>query len=247
MRDLGGHPTRCGRQIRHNRLFRAGSLAHLEHADWQQLAELNIRVICDFRRDDERQREPTSVPGHIDIEVIALPIDPGSQGGLVKNSMQGARATTESAAETMLAINREFATAHTDSFRLFMQHVQALAPGDALLFHCTAGKDRTGFAAAILLAALNVERDLIEREYALTPLYYVPGEQLQAMQGRYPQVDWKQFESEALLPLLDARPDYIAAALDTVDSHWGSMENYIRDALGLKQEDLQQLQDLLLE
>ena len=206
---------------------------------------LNISVICDFRAETEQSNEPTCIPPELAIKKIALSIAPGNRQNLMQ---QGLSAKKSGGGEQIMhAINESLATEFTPSYRDFMRCIQQLQNQQALLFHCTVGKDRTGFAAAILLACLNVERETIEAEYALTQHYFDPHMQLEGLTQKYAALNLGEMEMKNLIPVFDTRPSYIAAALDKIDQHWGGMDAYIHEGLNINKASLNTLRNEFLD
>jgi protein-tyrosine phosphatase len=99
----------------------------------------------------------------------------------------------------------------------------------SFLVHCAAGKDRTGFAAAVLLLALGVSRDVIMRDYMLTAEFFNPISQAEQLRAKY-DID---LEVQAFLPVLEVHEDYLAAAFASIDQRYASVEDYLEDELGV--------------
>ena len=116
---------------------------------------------------------------------------------------------------------------------LFDHLLQADAP---LVFHCTAGKDRTGFAAALILLALGVPRDLVLQDYLLTNRVY-----------KHPASTQHALSAEVLAVLWQVQPDFLHAALDAVDRDHGGIERYLQQRLGLGPAALKTLAERYLE
>lgn len=233
LRDLGGYTSRCGRTVQHGRLFRSGTLAYLDEADWQTLAEHNISVICDFRREDEQSLEPTTVPGDMELRIIELPVGAGSHTGFVRDLVLNQASDPDGMARLMMEINRAFVHKQREPFKRLVESVLDLADNEAILFHCSAGKDRTGFAAAILLGCLNVGREQILEDYLLTRKHFDPNEQLEHLQKRFSQESVDADLSKRLIPVLETRPEYLGAAFEEIDAHWGDMDTFLKEAMGL--------------
>ncbi|MGB5324666.1 MAG: tyrosine-protein phosphatase [Pseudomonadales bacterium] len=245
-RDLGGYSSRCGRRVAEGRLFRSGTLAYLSPSDWQQLAERNIALICDFRREDERRLEPTLVPDQLDIRVLEIPVGAGSHTGFLQRVLGQESENQQAAFDLMTDINRAFVLEHRAPFIRLLESALELEDDQALLFHCTAGKDRTGFGAAMLLSCLDVERDTILQDYLLTKKYFVPEREIQNIRERFGQDDWLHTINERLLPVLDTQPEYLSAAFNAIDSQWGDTENFLLQAMGVDDAMRAQLRNRFL-
>jgi protein-tyrosine phosphatase len=223
-RDFGGYPSACGRRVKWGYLFRSGQLSTLSETDVALLGSLGLDLVFDFRREEEQQREPSRFPLHKPPKVRSMPITPGNNAGFFERSDTDQQAMFE----FMVDINRDFAEDQSATYsRMF---AEILAVEDArLLVHCAAGKDRTGFAAAIILLALGVSRKAVMADYMLTAQYFNPEQEMARIRAKY-QMD---LQAEAILPMLEVHEDYLAAALTSIDKRYASVEAYLTEQLGV--------------
>jgi protein-tyrosine phosphatase len=226
-RDLGGYRTVDGRMVRWGLLYRSGSMHFLTDADRAYLERLGIRTVCDFRDTRERAIEPASWPvGHpprvlADDYKLQTPAVGMKAPGHVPN-VEEARATVTALYPSLLAqFNSQYR-------RMFAELLAGHAP---LAFNCTAGKDRTGIAAALLLTALGVPRDTIVQDYLLTNRYFDPSKVVHSDTQASQQ--WKSLPPGVLNAYMAADPSYIGAVFRVLDAHPGAAEGYLRDELGL--------------
>ncbi len=155
-RDLGGYPGKDGRPLRWRQIFRSNHLALLTDADVAVLRGLGLKSAFDLRGVEERQSTMCCVD---DITVHSLPIEPAIMVALRDRILSGVPLSTAEAAELMRQSYRDFVRHNTEAFRgLFAHLLQDRAP---LVIHCTAGKDRTGFACALILRALGVAEPIV--------------------------------------------------------------------------------------
>ena len=126
---------------------------------------------------------------------------------------------------------RELALTQTHTYRRMFELLLDTEDG-GFLFHCSAGKDRTGFAAALILETLDVPRDTIMEDYLLTAQYYPPKGELEYLASKYTEsradVDLTAFQA-----LMDTREEYLSAAYSAIEEHYDSVETYLREELGL--------------
>lgn len=241
-RDFGGYPTREGGRVKWGYLFRAGQLSALTDTDITLLAALKLDLVCDFRREDEQLNDPNRLPAYNTPSTISLPIVPGSNARFFEEAEQG-WSGSEPMFNFMVHINQDFAESQSDTyarmFRAILDCEQA-----RFLVHCAAGKDRTGFAAAIMLLALGVPRDLVMRDYMLTRQFFLPSNELPRIRGKY---DMQDLPEEAILPMLEVHEVYLDKALDTIDSQYGSIERYLDEAMGLTVGDREELRSRYVE
>lgn len=241
-RDFGGYTTNDGRRVRWGQLYRSGQLDRVEAADQAEIARLGIQLVCDFRRDMEREFAPNRfAPGHAP-RIENLAIMPGSSASLFEQTDTSAGAAVdEYGVQLMIAINRDLALEQTPAYtRLF----QALVDSDGpILIHCAVGKDRTGFAAALIKAALGVPEQALLHDYLLTDRYLPIELEMARLQQKY---QWDG-PSEHMRPILQVRREYFYAALDAIRERFGSVDIYLREALAVDDEMRAALRNRWLE
>jgi protein-tyrosine phosphatase len=244
-RDLGGYRTVDGRMVRWGRLYRSGSMAHLTEADYGYLGQLGIRVICDFRTSAERATEPTNWPAASAPRTFSR--DYANPTGSFLGAASGGGPTATSVHGLMINLYRAMPYDHAASYRrMFAELVAGHTP---LAFNCSAGKDRTGVAAGLLLTVLGVPHDQVLADYALTDKL-VDYAALTSNTGRPPPAGFEaiaRLSPEVRAPLLRSDPAYLQAALDAVKEREGSVSNFIRDRLGVSTADVMTLRALYLK
>ena len=243
-RDLGGYQTTTGRTVRWGSLYRSDSLHKLTATDLRYLSALCLDQIIDLRSTYEKNQEPDQLPEELRHRLIHIPILDSSTG-LFQNSRQEfvKIIPTIDASRFMIDTNIELATRFTPEMRQFIDLLCA-SGGRPVLFHCAAGKDRTGFAAAILLRLLGVPQEVVLDDYLLTNRYFFSAYRwslgvMRVLKGR-------RF-AESVREFMIAQPGYLGAAFAAIDEKYGSFECYVREGLGLAETDVAHLQSLYLE
>lgn len=244
-RDLGGYATSDGRRVAWGRLFRSGHLGRLTTGDVAAVEKLGIRLICDLRATSERADMTSRLPTVDPPKVVSLPVDfPALEPGLIRRRLLGRHFAPGALAETVLAAYRAYATDFAESFGGVLK---ALAEPDHVpaLIHCNGGKDRTGFAASLILLTLGVPRTTIVEDYLLT-------NHLTRWTTR--RRAWVVFLASRLSmrpsemrALLEAREPYLEAAFGAMESQHGSVEDYLREKIGVTDELRDRLRGALLE
>ncbi len=229
-RDLGGHRTPTGDTVRRHRLLRSDHLAALTPDDAARMATLNIRRIFDLRGIAERETAVCALDG---VTVHSLAIEPTIVQVLSDLTDAGHKLTRAEVVGHMQDTYRGFVRQNTHRFASLFGHL--LESDGPLVFHCTAGKDRTGFAAAMILLALGVPPDDVMRDYLLT------NERLK------PKSEWKGLAPEVASVLYRVQPEFLDAAFEAVDQQYGGVEAYFREGLGLGQAERARLRELYLE
>lgn len=235
-RDLGGYPTEDGRRLRWGKLYRSGSMAALSDGAYEQLAALGVRVVCDLRTTGERDASPVDWRRVPNLSYWARDYD--MSFGDLRSLLASDAPSAENARAGMVAgyskLPFEQAPAYAELFR-------RLVAGDTpLVFNCSAGKDRTGVAAALILSALGVAEAVIVEDYLLSNAAYDRASPIaSAMLSRV--------AAEVVDSILGVDPSYIAAALAAIDEQHGSLPRYLHDELGVTERDVQTLRAHLLE
>ncbi|MFE9576295.1 tyrosine-protein phosphatase [Nocardia sp. NPDC006044] len=211
-RDLGGYRTGTGKTVRTGLVYRTGQLNNATPADLAELAGRQVRVVDDLRTIYERALGPDKVPagatanwddviGQAPPEVMATTLTGGA--GLYRAFI------------TAPGANQAFASVLHD----------IIDSDGAVLFHCTAGKDRTGWTAAVLLTLLGVDRDTVDQDYLLSNQYR---------------------NANPNDPINGVQQPWLDAAFDQANQTYGSFDNYVRDGLKLTDADLAALRTKLL-
>jgi protein-tyrosine phosphatase len=241
-RDAGGYRTVDGKWVRMALAYRSNGLGHLTDDELVQLDRLNIKVVCDLRTAEEIQRSPDRVPqGATDVSADVLADDADlirgmmSGGGAqnVKDGQQSPNARPQPAAHSRKALEQRI---YRDFVRLpsaqnaYRSLLERLADPTELptVFHCTAGKDRTGWAEAVFLTILGVPRSTIVQDYLLTNQFLRDDALKIVRQSMGPSAPSKTV----------ANPEALKAAFDEVKRDYGTFGNYLSRGLHLSDATL---------
>ncbi len=241
-RDFGGYATQDGHRVKWGYLFRSGQLSNLSDHDLELLHSLNLDLVFDFRRIEEQEGDPSRLPGERKPRVSSLPIVPGSNARFFEEA-DGHLAEPQAMVDFMREINSDFAVAQTGTYaRMFREILEV--PDARFLVHCAAGKDRTGFAAAIVLLALGVSREVVMQDYLLTRQFFLPDREIARLQKKY---DMEHFDVDIIRPMLEVHEDYLAEAFAAIDREYPSIEDYLRDALQVGPDEVAELRRRYLD
>jgi protein-tyrosine phosphatase len=230
-RDLGGYPAKDGRTVRWRQIFRSNHLGHVTEADIEVLRTLRLKSAFDFRGTEERV---AAMCGFAEIAVHSLPIEPTVVAALRARIASGTTLSSADALEVMRDSYRNYVRHSTPSFRaLFCHLLEDHAP---LVIHCTAGKDRTGFACALILHALGVPEDLIAEDYLLTNRFY-----------RRDASASSELPDDVRQVLASVETSFLSAAFNVIATDYGDLENYFRDGLSLGAPERARLQARYLQ
>lgn len=227
LRDLGGIATASGHVIAPGRLWRSSHFGSVSDDELDALRAIGLQSVIDLRGADERTRAPSRLP-QFGIRELHLPIEPRAMGAL-RELREAGEPDKSALAAIMFEVYRRFVNEHTPVFASLLRLVADEATPLPLVIHCTAGKDRTGWAAALLLLALGVPRETVLDDFLASNGRW-------SMQGV--SADW------ALLATVHA--DYLQCAFDDIDKRWGSFDAYLEGPLGLDQQARERLSARLL-
>ena len=231
-RDLGGYRNAGGDIVRRNHLFRSDHLGNLGPDDIRLLSGRlpdPLRVL-DLRGVAERETAVCVIEG---ATVHSLAVEPTIVQVLSDLTNAGHTLTQADVVAHMQDTYRGFVRHNTHRFASLFGHL--LESNAPLVFHCTAGKDRTGFAAALVLLALGVSREDVMRDYLLT------NERLK------PKTEWRGLTPEVASVLYRVQPEFLDAAFEVVARDFGGVDGYLRDGLGLGDAKRARLRELYLD
>lgn len=259
-RDLGGNPVGEGLRVKDALLLRSAHLADATDADLRYLESLPVSLVIDFRKEEE-------LKGKIDREVygaryVSLPIDASGNAAAEATEEEKKKFTGRKKFEVkkvivMAAFNERAKKVARNMYPVlfFDPDCQAqfaeffrlvLSAGDgAVLYHCTQGKDRTGIASALLLAALGADRETIVADFDATNEIYRSDVRKYSRRVRF--LGGKEEEVGVVKSFLGANTENFVAALDEIDKRYGSLDAYLRGPMGLSEGDIRELRERYLE
>jgi protein-tyrosine phosphatase len=230
-RDLGGYAARDGRAVRWRQIFRSNHLGHVTDPDIEILRGLGLRSAFDFRGTEERVAAMCMLK---EIAVHSLPIEPTVVAALRARLATGVPLSSADALEVMRGSYRDYVHNNTPRFRALFAHL--LEDSAPLVIHCTAGKDRTGFACALILHALGVPENVIAQDYLLTNRFY----------RRDPAAS-SDLPDDVSKVLGTVETSFLAAAFDAIGADYGDLERYFSEGLGLGAHERAALEARYLE
>jgi protein-tyrosine phosphatase len=234
-----------GRLLRANTIYRSGELSRLDEGDLGVIEGLHIRLVCDLRTEPEQAEFCSRWPDSHTPMRLDLP-DRGEQDA-GQNRLFDLLAKAPGEAGAVMAMEKLYRRKPRAYVKTLPLLFDTLLAGDCLpvLIHCHAGKDRTGFVIAMLLAALGVSHEDIVEDYVTTTKFFPAAREAKAMSAWAERSFGISIAPEAALPMVDARRSYIEASFDEIAKTWGGVPAYLHEA-GLDNEKRDRLRDLLL-
>ncbi len=237
-RDLGGYLTSNGKIVKKGNIFRSDHLSHLTNEDLEKVKALGIKTVCDFRSDEEVEIFPSVFDVDSEPYLLRIPIKTlGNQD--LQRLAEKENVTSQELADALQEHYILYVNQHKERYKFFLN---TLAYKDIpIVFHCFAGKDRTGFGALLFLSILGVSKELIIEDYLLTNVFY-----------KGPKInDWqdqkREITSDVIRPLLEARTDYIDAAFNEIEGRHENVEQYVLKELEIGGDTITLIKDRYLE
>ena len=239
-RELGGYKTTDGRSVKWGVLFRSDKLSDISDNDQKYLQSLGIKRIVDFRSTGEKTEDPNIIPEGINYIETPINVD-GAMRSKIEAVLKGE--TNKEVKSFLVDANKEFVTNYTSVYEDFLRGL--IDEDGPTLFHCTAGKDRAGFAAAITLIALGVSKEDVIEDYMKTNIF--TKDKIDEMIDKIKLMSLYQADAEILRPLIGVERIYIETAFKTAEEKYGSLENFIREGLNISDEEIQILRNKFVE
>ncbi|KAH9943222.1 protein-tyrosine phosphatase-like protein [Epithele typhae] len=223
VRDLGSYPTECpGYITKPGLIYRSGEVSFITEEGKQRLRDLGITTVYDLRSDTEMEKYETPIPT---IEGVQVP----------EAMTQRFELYASGKIESFMTLYSQILDHAGPSFGVVLRHIRDL-PQQGCLFHCTAGKDRTGVLAALLLKLAGVNDGAIVEDYALTRIGREPVRPM--IMERLAKMPYFATNSERAMNMLSSRPETMVAFLQMLRDRYGGVEVYLRNTVGLTDEDV---------
>ncbi len=259
-RDMGGYPTIDGKHVKWNLLYRGDHLNNLKPEGQSYLNRINLRSIIDLRGDNEIIEYPNLGVNKDTKQYVFSPagIVAIFAGSLQNNEKDMKNESFLDKAKELLKkdknaainamIDQQIQFVHNKTSRnafAQMLHIVASEDNSPSFIHCKGGKDRTGFAALLILGLLGVDAEYIKYDYMLTKK--AREKKNQAYYQRFLEMSNDEEVARFMYSIFDTQEVFIQAALDEIVKEYGSIGAYARFGLGIKDEEIQQLQTMYLE
>jgi len=248
LRDLGGYQTSGGATVASGLVYRANQLCGISPGDMDKVAALKLKNAYDLRTAEERIKRPDELPPGVNLVVLDVLADSPQAGpAQLEKLMADPKMANEQLGGGKIEAKfqqsyREFVSLPS-ARREFGKLFQGLGDRQQLpaVFHCTTGKDRTGWAAAALLTLLGVPRETVMADYLRSNDYI-----LLAYQKHIDAFVAAGGEKGIPEAILGVKQEYLDAAFDEMQTRYGTIENYFAEGLGIDATQQKALKDLYL-
>ncbi len=230
-RDLGGIKNKDGRFVKWGTIYRSGHLADLKKDELRYFSKLGIHTVVDLRNNVEIAKNKDRYPSGVNYVQYSISDKEGKAYNRLKQMVLKEGYRRAKAKQLFVDVMKSFAdTLATDAKPVF-DMLLSDKQNEPLLYHCTGGKDRTGFMTAMILLALNVDRKTITEDYLMSN-YYRRFSNLRTMKrARIIGLDAETLEYASMV-----RKEYIDAVFEVIDEKYGGTDTYLETKFGLTPE-----------
>lgn len=236
-RDIGGFETADGRRVKWGKIYRSGKLSDLKKKDKALIKNLGIQTVCDFRSDVEQSKSPNNLPPGVTYKRYPIGEKEGKSFEKLRSDVLKKRLKGKDAEQTFVNLMEVFTDSVSSDFQPIIDLL--LADGnEPLVYHCSGGKDRTGFMTIVILSALDVDLATIKQDYLMSNYYREAENQSKIRKARLIGLD-----QETLEYLFMVRESYFDSVINTIKDRYGDMDNYLEKKFGLTREVRDQMKE----
>ncbi len=239
-RDIGGYATTNGKKVVPNKIYRSAAIEHLTDNDMKELEKRKIYTVIDFRGTEEAAKAPDRLLPNADYTLCPAGSENVSNGNF-KDIIEKLKDEKGSFLDDFYGeASVQYAG---DRFRKMFYKLLSLEDDQALLYHCTGGRDRTGMATALILYILDVPMETIERDYVASNVFLkekraaLPdSKEMYASMVKATGLSLEQIEKK-----FELRPEWIRSFFAAINSKYGSVENFLKDEMNITSSDITKL------
>ena len=228
VRDLGVYENEEHQKLKEHQFLRADSMHKLTEEDQEQLLSYGVKVVVDLRGEEEKAQAPSVWENSELVDYYSVPLLDEMNSSGFQGKMP------ESLSELYIQLLKGSKKEYAEIFRIMCRYEK-----ECIIFNCTAGKDRTGVLAMLLLGLAGVGYDVIAMDYSVTERYMEPVFKYQKEQMRKYGIEVPDF-------LLESKAGEIKTAMDYLQENYGTVENYLQN-IGLTEEEILILKNKLCE
>lgn len=230
-RDIGGIKTMDGKTVRWGKVFRSDNLSKIKSREFDKFNDLNIKTVYDLRTDHEIEGKEDHLPAGVRYVHAPTVADNEGQIAQLRAKVIGGEINEEEARAQTLSFYKETVTVNLATLKPTL--LQIVNSDEPVLYHCSAGKDRTGIVSALILSVLRVDRETIVKEYLLSNYYRRAKTEKLLRKAKMAKVIKPKMDLKAIEVFMTVDESYIRAVFDVIDKEYGGIDKFIQNQLGI--------------
>lgn len=230
-RDIGGIKTKDGKTVRWGKVFRSDNLSKITSREFDRFNDLHIKTVYDLRTDHEIEGKEDHLPAGVRYVHAPTVADNEGQIAQLRAKVIGGEINEEEARAQTLSFYKETVTVNLATLKPTL--LQIVNSDEPVLYHCSAGKDRTGIVSALILSVLRVDRETIVKEYLLSNYYRRVKTEKLLGKAKLAKVIKPKMDLKAIEVFMTVDESYIRAVFDVIDKEYGGIDKFIQNQLGI--------------
>jgi len=238
-RDVGGLKTTQGRTVKWGKIFRSDNLSQLRASEFDKFNDLKIKRVFDLRTPQEIEGKEDHLPANVTYVHAPSVLDHGDLLSGMKSKVLNGEISDEQSIQIMAEFYRTIVANNVPALKQLLQTI--LNSDEPVLYHCSAGKDRTGITTALLLSILKVDRQTIINEYLLSDYYRRQKVEKMLAKANMAKVVKPHIGVGVIQNFMKVDERYLNEAFNYIDSNYGGMESFIKNQLGINDVQREQI------
>lgn len=228
-RDIGGLKTQDGKTVRWGKIFRSDNLSRLESGEFEKFNEMHIKTVYDLRTDHEIKGREDHLPAN--VKYLHTPTVQDREGEIAKLRAKviSGQISEAQANEQTVRFYQDAVSVNVTAMREIIR--QITDSNKPVLYHCSAGKDRTGIVSALILSILNVDRQTIVNEYLLSNYYRKKKTEKMLGKAKLAKIIKPKMDLNAIKVFMTVDESFINATFDVIDKTYGGIDLFIKNQL----------------
>lgn len=230
-RDIGGLKTMDEKTVRWGKVFRSDNLSKIKSREFDKFNDLHIKTVYDLRTNHEIEGKEDHLPAGVQYVHAPTVADNEGQIAQLRAKVIGGQINEEEARAQTLSFYKETVTVNLASLKPTLLRI--VNSNEPVLYHCSAGKDRTGVVSALFLSILRVDRETIVKEYLMSNYYRRVKTEKLLGKAKLAKVIKPKMDLKAIEVFMTVDESYIRAVFDVIDKEYGGIDKFIQNQLGI--------------
>jgi len=238
-RDIGGLKTKDGKTVRWGKIYRSDHLSKLKNEEFDKFNEMRIKTVFDLRTDHEIKGKEDNLPANVTYAHTPTVTDHEGEIAKLRAKVISGEISEKQAMEQTVKFYQDAVTVNVNSLREIIHRITD--SDEPVLYHCSAGKDRTGIVSALILSILNVDRQTIVDEYLLSNYYRKAKTEEMLGKARLARIIKPKMDLKAIEVFMSVDESFINATFNAIDKEYGGIEKFIENQLSIDKKQRKQI------